>query len=85
MPAWKPVTDTIITCQQTRSGEYLVITSKGYTATSPYALDIGKRVPIRGGAPVLPKRDPNLSDASIGSDAALAALEGIDRYKGRGK
>lgn len=84
MPAWKPVTDTVVTCQQTRDGSYLIITSKGYTATSGYPLDIGKRVPIRGGAPVFPKRDPNVSEGAIGSDAALASLNAIDRYKGSG-
>lgn len=49
MPAWKPQYDVVSSCTQTRDGSYLICSAKGYTAVSAHPLDVGTRLPIRGG------------------------------------
>lgn len=55
MPAWKPQSDVVTSCTQTRDGSYLVCSAKGYTAVSERPVDVGARLPLRGGKLIITK------------------------------
>lgn len=55
MTAWRPNTDTVISCAMTRGGNYLVVTAKGHCGVSDVPVKIGKRLNIRNGQLQVPK------------------------------
>lgn len=55
MPAWKPQYDVVSSCTPTRDGSYLICSVKGYTAVSAQPVDVGARLPIRGGQLIIKK------------------------------
>lgn len=49
MPKFHPTPETVASCTLTRSGEYLIITNKGNSATADEPIPVGKRVRILAG------------------------------------
>lgn len=48
-PRYQPTPETVTACALTKSGEYLVITNKGNSATADEPIRVGRRVKLAGG------------------------------------